>query len=210
MNNKKNFFKNIDDVDLDNISNSLVSYKPHFQERYEDEIIDNIKKKFDIKNIHNVPKIKKIVISASISNTNVNHTVDLLKKIYNSLYLMSGVKPIYTKAKQSISQFKIYKGVITGAKVVLNKHFAYEFLEKLCHAYLPNLKGFKGIPIQSISGNTLNIGINDAHIVNEIVNYLGLLNFSFNITIVVDRSFDKEVIAYMLKSFDLPIRDDLR
>lgn len=201
----KNKFTNISEITPDNIN--IKKYQPYFQIRYNNEIISFLKKKYNIKNPLLIPRIKKIIISSAISN--LKHNQEIIYKIYNSLYLMTGEKPIYTKASRSISQFKLYQNTVVGVKVILIKQKMYEFLERLTHIYLPNEKSFYGIPYKSINKNTINIGIKDAHIVKEITNYIGMLYFGFTITIITFPHTEKEIVYDLLKNFDLPIRKDI-
>lgn len=183
-------------------------YKPSLFKHYQEVIVHYMMKKYDLKNIMRVPKIEKIVISAAISN--LKHGKEDIKKIYNSLYLATGVLPVLTKGKMSISQFKLYKGSIVGAKVVLRKHYIYEFIERLVNIYLPNIKGFLGIKYSSLQHNSLNIGIKDAHIIKEIGSYLGMMRYGFTITIHFSNvTKDVDVACDFLKQFEIPIKKEL-
>lgn len=184
------------------------NYIPRLKLKYKNEIIKYMQEKYKYKNIHMIPKIEKITISASISTIKSNK--EHIYKIYNSLYLMSGIKPIYTFASRSISQFRLHKGSVTGCKVILRNNNMYEFIERLICIYLPNIKGFRGIPFRSLNNNSLNIGIKDAHVVKEIVNYIKLIYFGFTVTIdVYSPNISSEQTSELLKQFDFPIRNDI-
>jgi large subunit ribosomal protein L5 len=190
------------DIDVDS---AIKKYKPYMYERYFNVVVQDMMKKFKLKNIHQVPKISKIIISSAISYK--QHKLDFLYKIFNCLYLMTGQKPVYTLASRSISQFKIYKKCIIGAKVALtNKIMIYEFIERLTHIYLPSIKNFDGLKISSLSKNSYNLGIKDVHIVPEINQYIGMDNFGLTITIIMDmHKFNKEMALHLLNALDIPI-----
>lgn len=200
---------NYKDLNID-IDKETVNYRPYLYEKYYKIIVNDIINKFGIKNIQSVPYVEKIYISSAISYK--LHSLDLLYKIYNSLYLITGQKPIYTTSSKSVSQFKIYKGSYIGTKVCLtNKNLINEFLERLGHIYLPSIKNFNGIRESNLSNNVLNIGIKDVHIIPEINKYIGLANFGITITICVkaDKKLKnkREIILYLLNSLDIPVYD---
>lgn len=183
-------------------------HEPLFKKLYKTEIRKNMMELFKYRNVEMIPKIEKITISAAISN--LRHQPEVIYKMYNSLYLMTGVKPVYTKASRSISQFKLHEGNIVGCKVILRKNEAFEFMERLVHIYLPNIKGFRGISASSINKSSISIGIKDAHIIREVSPYIKLLQFGFTITIdVLSHINSSEETFELLKQFKLPIRKDL-
>lgn len=202
----KNDYKSID-IDIEK---ETINYRPYLYEKYYKVIVGDIIEKFNIKNVQSVPCVEKIYVSSAISYK--VHTLELLYKIYNSLYLITGQKPIYTTSSKSVSQFKIYKGSYIGTKVCLtNKNLINEFLERLGHIYLPSIKNFSGIREKSLSGNVLNIGIKDVHVIPEINKYIGLANFGITITICIRASNNlprkREIILYLLNSLDIPVYD---
>lgn len=182
-------------------------YVPFFKEKYLHEIRPALQSKFDIKNVQLIPSINSIWLSCAISNT--KHDSKLLYKIYNALYLIGGVKPVYTRCSRSISQFKIYKGVPIGVKCKLSHNSMYEFLERLVHIYLPNTKNFVGIKASSISSNALSIGMKDMSIIKEVSAYLSMINIGFTVTIILNNATDVDQAIHLLKAFDLPIRNDI-
>lgn len=183
------------------------NYTPFFKEKYLSTIVPELQQKFNIKNIHLVPSLQSIWLSCAISNT--KHDNKLLYKIYNALYLIGGVKPVYTKCSRSISQFKIYKGVPIGVKCQLSHNNMYEFLERLVHIYLPNTKNFIGIKAQSIKNNSLSIGMKDMSVIKEASSYLSMINIGFTVTIILNNAQEVEQATHLLKAFDLPIRNDI-
>lgn len=184
------------------------TYVPRFKQKYHDVVSKYMMETYKYTNKHMIPSFDKITISSSISN--LNDSKDNIFKIYNSLYLMTGVLPVYSRSSRSISQFRLHAGSITGCKVVLRHDKMYEFMERLILMYLVNIKGFRGIPFKSINRTTLSIGIKDANIVKEIAGYIKMMYFGFTITIDVNcPSKSSDEVYDFLKQFDFPLRKDI-
>jgi large subunit ribosomal protein L5 len=136
------------------------------KEKYKKEVIQQMMEKFGYKNAMTCPKIKKVVINTGFGRVISDKTPDEQKKtteaILNDLSLISGQKPILTKAKKSISSFKIREGLPIGAKVTLRGNKMDDFLMKLIHVALPRSRDFRGIAPESLDkkGN-LTIGIKE-------------------------------------------------
>ena len=116
---------------------------PRLKEQYKKEIILNLKKKFSLENSYMVPKFVKIVL-----NMGLGKDANDKKKIQNcieDMSLISGQKPIVTKFKKSISNFKTRKGAPAGVKVTLRKNRMYEFIDRLVNIALPRIKDFRGL-----------------------------------------------------------------
>jgi len=116
-------------------------------EKYKKEVAPALKKEFGYKNIMQVPKIKKVVLNAGIGRfVKEPHYID---NVVNSLTKISGQKPIRTKAKKSISNFKIREGMEIGVMVTLRGTRMYQFLEKLFSITLPRVRDFRGLSDKS-------------------------------------------------------------
>ena len=112
-------------------------------EEYKTQISKNLMSKLGLKNIHQVPKIKKIVINMGIGEG--KEDAKLIDKAVEDLTLISGQKAIKTKAKKAISGFKIRAGMPLGAMVTLRNKIMYEFLDRLVNIALPRIKDFRGL-----------------------------------------------------------------
>ena len=211
MNIKNFLFNNYDDLKCGTEPKffNLKNYVPYFKSLYDTVILHELMKEMSYKNHLMVPILDKIVISSSFSTLKHGNDKNMLIKIYNSLYLMTGVKPMFTRSSVAISQFKLQKNSITGCKVTLRRNYVYEFLERLVNIYLPSVKGFLGISESSVSKNTLSIGIKDIHVVCEVTNYLGLVQFGCTITICVKNTNNALDTIRLLKKFDIPIKKEL-
>ena len=138
-----------------------------FKDYYNSDVKKKLKAALGLKNIMEVPAVKKIVVNVGAGEAVVNKNV--LDKILEQIGLITGQKAVITKARQSISAFKIRRGLPIGVKVTLRDKKMYSFLEKLVKVVIPRLRDFKGISDHSIdpSGN-LNLGFTEQTIFPEI------------------------------------------
>ena len=137
------------------------------KELYKNEIMDNMTKKFGYKNVMEVPKLEKIVINMGVGEA-VNNA-KTLEKAAAELALISGQKPLITKAKKSIAGFRLREGVAIGAKVTLRGERMYEFLDKLVSVSLPRVRDFHGVPTKSFDGRgNYTLGVKEQLIFPEI------------------------------------------
>ncbi len=139
----------------------------NFKDYYNQESKKKLMSDLDVKNVMSVPRVEKIVLNVGVGEATTNKTA--LEKVQEQLSLISGQKPIITKAKKSISAFHIRKGLPIGIKVTLRGKNMYTFLEKLIKIVLPRLRDFRGISDSNIDqyGN-LNLGFNEQTIFPEI------------------------------------------
>ena len=116
---------------------------PRLKDIYQKSIANNLKTKFGYKNINMGPKLEKIVINMGLGID--GNDSKIIKTCENDLSLLTGQKPVYTKFKKSISNFKTRKGTNAGLKVSLRKDRMYEFLDRLVNIALPRIKDFRGL-----------------------------------------------------------------
>ncbi|ACJ75672.1 50S ribosomal protein L5 [Thermosipho africanus H17ap60334] len=126
-----------------------MQYIP-LKEKYENEIKPAMMKEFGYKNIHQVPRLEKIVINMGIGEGSRNK--DVIDIHAKELALIAGQKPVVTKAKKSISNFKIRKGMPIGLKVTLRGVNMYNFLYKLINLVLPKVRDFRGLNPNGFDG----------------------------------------------------------
>ena len=174
-------------------------------EKYDTKLREELKGKFGLKNIFEVPKLEKIVV-----NIGVGEAVSDSKVINNAiedLSLITGQKPVVTKAKKSIAGFKLRKGLSIGCKVTLRKKRMYEFLDRLVYIALPRVRDFKGLSKKSFDGHgNYSIGIKEQIIFPEI-NYDKVDKVrGMDITIITTTK-NQEYAYELLKSFNLPFKD---
>ena len=134
---------------------------------YKDEIVDAMIKKFGYKNIMEVPKLDKVVINMGVGEAKENAKV--LESAVRDLEIITGQKPIVTKAKKSIANFKIREGMSIGCKVTLRGEKMYDFLDRLVNLALPRVRDFRGVNPNSFDGRgNYSLGIKEQLIFPEI------------------------------------------
>lgn len=137
------------------------------KEQYQNEIVDALIKKFGYKNIMEVPKLDKIVINMGVGEAKENAKV--LEAAMSDMQAISGQKPIATKAKNSIANFKLREGMPIGCKVTLRGEKMYEFLDRLVNLALPRVRDFRGINPNAFDGRgNYALGIKEQIIFPEI------------------------------------------
>jgi len=120
------------------------------QEKYTSEIKKALNEKFNYRNVMEIPKLEKIVINIGVGEAVGN--AKALEAAVNDLTIISGQKPVITKAKKSIANFKVREGMPLGTKVTLRGERMYEFLDKLINAALPRVRDFRGINANAFDG----------------------------------------------------------
>ena len=137
------------------------------QEKYEKEIIPAMIEKFGYKNIMEVPKLEKIVINMGVGEARENQKV--LESAVSDLTLISGQKPVLTRAKKSVANFKIRENMALGCKVTLRKANMFEFADKLMTIALPRVRDFRGVSSKAFDGRgNYSLGIKEQLIFPEI------------------------------------------
>ena len=137
------------------------------KEIYQKEIVDALMKKFEYKNIMQVPKIEKVVINMGVGEAKEN--VKLLDAAVSDLETITGQKAVVTKAKKSVSNFKIREGMPIGCKVTLRGDRMYEFVDRLINLALPRVRDFRGVNPNAFDGRgNYALGIKEQLIFPEI------------------------------------------
>tara|TARA_Y100001970_G_scaffold58202_1_gene73781 strand:- start:7108 stop:7659 length:552 start_codon:yes stop_codon:yes gene_type:complete len=169
---------------------------------YTDEIVPNLMEKLKYKSVMQVPKIKKISINQGLGAA-VNDK-KLIQAGVDELTLIAGQKAVATKAKKSISNFKLREGMPIGAKVTLRGDMMYEFLDRLISVAIPRVRDFRGLNNKGFDGNgNYTLGVKEQIIFPEIsIDKINKVT-GMNITIVIDSNTDKESFE-LLKAFGMP------
>jgi len=181
-----------------------MEYTPRLKEEYKSRIIDALMKEFGYKNLMQVPKLQKIVISkgvgAAIADKKlIEHAVDELSAI-------TGQKAISTISKKDVAAFKLRKGMPIGAKVTLRADRMYEFLDRLVTVALPRVRDFKGVKPGGFDGRgNYNLGITEQIIFPEInIDKVNRIT-GMDITFVTSAKTDKEAKS-LLHELGLPFK----
>ncbi|SHJ49844.1 LSU ribosomal protein L5P [Clostridium amylolyticum] len=140
---------------------------PRLQEKYEKEIVPALMEKFGYKNIMQVPKLEKVIINMGIGEAKENSKI--LESALADLQIIAGQKPIITRAKKSVANFKIRENMPIGCKVTLRKNQMYEFADKLMSIALPRVRDFRGVSAKAFDGRgNYALGIKEQLIFPEI------------------------------------------
>jgi len=181
-----------------------MAYIPRLKQEYKDRVVAALKEEFGYKNVMQVPKLEKIVLSrgvgAAVSDKKlIDYAVDELTKI-------TGQKAVSTISKKDVATFKLRKGMPIGAKVTLRGERMYEFLDRLITAALPRVRDFNGIKATGFDGRgNYNLGVTEQIIFPEIdidkVNKISGLDINF----VTSAETDKEAKS-LLAELGLPFK----
>ena len=178
---------------------------PRLKITYEKEIVSKLMSKLSLKNRHDVPKVEKIILNMGLGEDASDGKK--LKACTDDLALISGQKPVITKFKKSISNFKTRKGSNAGVKVTLRSQKMYEFIDRLVNIALPRIKDFRGLSTKGIdSSYNYSFGIKE-HIVFPEVNFDKVDKIrGLDITIVTS-SKNKQGTLELLKEFNFPLSE---
>ena len=137
------------------------------KEKYVNEIVPSLMQKYNYTSVMQAPKLEKIVINIGVGDATTNSK--LLDAAVNELVLITGAKPVVTKAKKSIAGFKLREGQAIGCKVTLRGEKMYTFLEKLIRISLPRVRDFRGVSPKAFDGRgNYTLGIKEQMIFTEI------------------------------------------
>jgi len=179
------------------------------KEKFEKVVVPKMMESFGYKNKMAVPRIEKVVINAGfgrlVAGLTKQEREKISQEIAHDLSLISGQKPLFTKARKSIAGFKVRKGMVIGAKVTLRGKRMYDFLERLIYIALPRTRDFRGIDPDSIDKNgNLTIGIKEHIVFPEVSSENVKRIFGFEITVVTNAKTREEAIElYRLLGFPL-------
>ena len=182
-----------------------VGYIPNLQNRYFNEVIPSLTKRFKYMNIMEVPKLTTISINMGVGDAKVNPKA--LESAVDELTMISGQKPVVTLSKNDISNFKIRRGFPVGCKVTMRGTRMYEFFERLITVALPRTRDFRGLSFKSFDkrGN-FNFGVKEQIIFTEI-NYDKIDSIrGMDINIITTATNDDEAY-WLLKEFGFPLID---
>ncbi len=174
------------------------------RERYRNEVIPALMKRFGLKNPMAVPKLSKVVVNIGLGEASQN--IKLLDVAAVELAQITGQKPIITRAKKSIANFKIRKGMPIGCCVTLRGDRMYEFMDRLCNVVLPRVRDFKGLPPNAFDGRgNYTLGLRDQLVFPEI-DYTRVDKIrGMNITLTTTARNDEEG-RELLKLLGVPLR----
>jgi large subunit ribosomal protein L5 len=172
---------------------------------YKTQVIPALQKLHGYTNIHQVPKVEKVVINTSIGSQKEDKQA--LEDAVAELSLITGQRPVTTRAKKSIANFKLRKGQEIGAKVTLRGPRMYDFLERLIKMALPRIRDFRGISGKAFDGQgNYTLGISDQSIFPEVELDKIKRNIGFDVTICTTAANDAEAKS-LLTELGMPFAD---
>jgi len=181
-----------------------TGYKPRLLELYRQEIIPHLRKRFSYKNIMQVPRLEKIVLNMGVGEATENPK--FLDTAAEELAQITGQRPAITRAKKSISNFRLRQGMPIGCRVTLRRWRMYEFLDRLINVAIPRIRDFRGLSDRSYDGRgNFSLGIKEQIIFPEI-DYDKVDRIrGMDITIVTTAKTDEEAFE-LLSAFGMPFR----
>ncbi len=180
------------------------AYIPRLLERYRSQVIGQLTDRFQYKNRMQVPKVKQITLNAGLGEAITN--ARLLELAMTELGQITGQRPVITKAKKSVANFRLREGQSIGCTVTLRKHRMYEFLDRLVNVALPRVRDFRGLSPRAFDGRgNYTLGIREQVIFPEIDYNKVERVYGFNVSIVTTASTDEEGRELLL-AMGMPLR----
>ena len=175
-------------------------------EVYNNQIKKDLQLKLGLKNIFEVPKLKKIILNMGVGEGKEDSK--LIDKALEDLSYIAGQKAVKTKSKKAISGFKIRAGMPLGVKVTLRNKIMYEFLDRLVNIAIPRIRDFRGLNMKSFDGNgNFSMGIKE-HVIFPEINFDKVEKTrGMDITICTSAKNNNEAIE-LLKSFNMPFKEN--
>lgn len=182
----------------------MENYVPRLKTRYEDTVRDKLREEFNFKNVMQIPRLEKVVV-----NMGIGEAVGDSKKVRSAaedLSLITGQKPMITKARKSIAGFKVREGMALGAKVTLRRQRMFEFVDRLVTVALPRVRDFRGLNPKSFDGRgNFAMGLKE-HIVFPEIDY-DKVDQMWGMDIIVCTSADNDDEARaLLRELNFPFR----
>ncbi len=177
-------------------------YTPRLKQRYKDEVVPELIKRFAYRNRMQVPRLTKIVINKGVGEAPTNKK--LMDDAVSELRAITGQQPVKVKAKKSVSNFKIRAGMEIGARVTLRGDRMYEFMDRLITLALPRVRDFQGVSDRSFDGRgNYSFGVKEQIIFPEIkIDNVDNIN-GMDVTFVTTAGADEEALA-LLKGLGMP------
>ncbi|MBR2588015.1 MAG: 50S ribosomal protein L5 [Bacilli bacterium] len=174
------------------------------QEKYSKEIVPSLREKYNYKSIMETPKLEKIVVNMGVGDATGNSK--FLEAALADLEIITGQKPVVTKAKKAIAGFKVRAGQPIGCKVTLRGENMYNFLDKLISITLPRVRDFRGISPKSFDGRgNYTLGLTEQLIFSEI-EYDDVVKVRGMDVVIVTTAKTNEEALDLLKGFGMPFK----
>lgn len=178
---------------------------PRLKDKYRSEIKQKLQEKFQYRNPMMVPGMKKIVISMGLAEATKDKNA--LQDAVNELTQLSGQRPVLTKARKSVANFKLREGQTIGAKVTLRGNRMYDFMDRFFNIVCPRIRDFRGFATKCDGRGCYSLGLEDQQVFPEINLDLVKRAQGMNITFVTSAKTDAECFE-LLRSFGLPFKHE--
>jgi large subunit ribosomal protein L5 len=180
--------------------------EPRLLRHYRDHVQGALKEKFGFENVHQIPKIEKVVVNVGVGEAPKDQK--LLDSVLEELTIITGQQPVVNRARKSISNFSLREGMPVGVSVTLRKQRMYDFLDRLITAAIPRVRDFRGLPSRSFDGRgNYTMGVKEQIIFPEI-NYDRVQKVhGMDITVVTSTNKDDEAFA-LLREMGFPFRGE--
>jgi large subunit ribosomal protein L5 len=177
---------------------------PTLRKLYDEKVKNELRDEFSYKSVMQIPKLEKVVLSMGVGEAIQNKKI--LDNAVSELTQIAGQKAVKTKARKSVSNFKVREGMEVGAKVTLRGYRMYEFLDRLINVALPRVKDFRGVSPNAFDGHgNYSMGIQE-HIIFPEIDYDKIERISgLNVSIITTAETDQEARALLTK-FRMPFR----
>ena len=177
---------------------------PDMKKKYDEEVRKALAEKLGIKNVMQIPKLQKIVISTGIGSDTERDAFAEAKKQIGAI---TGQEPVITKTRKNVSNFKLRVGMPVGVMVTLRGSRMYEFLDRFVHNAMPRVRDFRGIPKNGFDGvGNYNVGVPDVSVFTEIDTDKLKYPLGINITMVTTAK-DDESARELLKMMEVPFEE---
>ena len=177
---------------------------PDMKKKYDEEVRKALAEKLGIKNVMQIPKLQKIVISTGIGSDKERDAFTEAKKHIGAI---TGQEPVITKARKNVSNFKLRVGMPVGVRVTLRGSRMYEFLDRFVHNAMPRVRDFRGVPKNGFDGvGNYNLGVPDVSVFTEIDTDKLKYPLGINITMVTTAK-DDNAARELLKMMEVPFEE---
>lgn len=183
----------------------MATYTP-LKKRLDGPINEALKKELSEKNVHALPKIKKVIVNVGLNQKKYS-SKEMQQFIADSVAQVTGQRPSIRKSRKSIANFNIREGLIVGMAVTLRGKRMYDFLDRLLHYALPRVRDFRGLPTKLDGHGNYAIGIKDQSIFPELPAPEASKIFGMQIQVSTDAGSDERAMA-LLKQIGFPFRRD--
>lgn len=185
----------------------MTEMQPRLRRHYLEKVRPKLSEEFGFTNVNQIPRPVKVVLNVGVGEASKNQK--FLDSVVEELSVISGQKPVVTRARKSISNFSLRTGMPVGARVTLRRRRMYEFLDRLVSATIPRIRDFRGLSTKSFDGRgNFSLGVREQIIFPEIdYDRIDRIH-GMDITVVTSTSKDDEALA-LLRELGFPFRGSL-